>query len=324
MGASRGFIVAIDLHMHSVYSGGGHDFPDTIFRYARARGLSAIVLTEHDTVDSLPEAMAAAAKWGVDTVPGIEITCGASVVGRHSIHVLAYFFDADAPAFQALATRMDEAARKREQLLAAALQANGTAVSADDLSETERRYYPEAVGRRIRGSHAYGILRGTARRCSGLSGRKIEEIAMQVELPALDEVCASVRLAGGITMWAHPLSRQPLGAVSEFKRAALRLFELGLDGFEAISYKHSPDVTRALVEFARACGRPYSGGGDCHAHRFGCAWEGCCNHAPRLGTLDVPDEVLSAMRRYWQRRGGRWRGEDRCPPCGHRAGEGDR
>lgn len=45
----------IDLHMHSLYSDGNYT-PSQLATYAKQKGLSAISLTDHDTIDGLNEA----------------------------------------------------------------------------------------------------------------------------------------------------------------------------------------------------------------------------------------------------------------------------
>lgn len=45
----------IDLHTHSVYSDGTYT-PAEIVNYAKEKGLSAVSLTDHDTIDGLDEA----------------------------------------------------------------------------------------------------------------------------------------------------------------------------------------------------------------------------------------------------------------------------
>ena len=49
----------IDLHTHSTKSDGTYT-PQELVRYAQEKGLSAIALTDHDTVDGIAEAISAA------------------------------------------------------------------------------------------------------------------------------------------------------------------------------------------------------------------------------------------------------------------------
>ncbi|MBM4273018.1 MAG: PHP domain-containing protein, partial [Deltaproteobacteria bacterium] len=63
----------IDLHTHSTASDGSYR-PAEVVQLAKEGGLKAIALTDHDTIDGIPEAMAAGARWGVEIIPGVEIS----------------------------------------------------------------------------------------------------------------------------------------------------------------------------------------------------------------------------------------------------------
>ena len=81
-----------DLHSHSTASDGTCP-PAEVMRRARAAGLDAIALTDHDTVAGHAEARAALPP-GLTLVPGMELSCR---LDGHSLHVLAYLFDPAEP-----------------------------------------------------------------------------------------------------------------------------------------------------------------------------------------------------------------------------------
>ena len=62
----------IDLHTHSSASDGS-DSPEELVRKAAAKGLAAVALPDHDSMDGLPEAQAAARRCGLRFFRGIEI-----------------------------------------------------------------------------------------------------------------------------------------------------------------------------------------------------------------------------------------------------------
>lgn len=89
----------IDLHTHSLVSD-GTDTPTELVANAAAAGLTAVALTDHDTFDGLAEAASAGERYGVEVVPGMELSCSR---GGQSVHLLAYGAD---PADAALAEEM--------------------------------------------------------------------------------------------------------------------------------------------------------------------------------------------------------------------------
>ena len=86
----------IDLHVHSTASDGSLT-PRELVYYAAEKQLSAIALTDHDTVSGLAEAMAASHHAGIELIPGVEMSC---VWGGTEIHILGYFADTGSSALQ--------------------------------------------------------------------------------------------------------------------------------------------------------------------------------------------------------------------------------
>lgn len=78
-----------DLHTHSAISDGTTS-PRQIAELALTIGLAGFALTDHDTIEGWQEARLAAKEFGLEFLPGIELTTNEQ--GR-SIHLLAYGTD---------------------------------------------------------------------------------------------------------------------------------------------------------------------------------------------------------------------------------------
>lgn len=63
-----------DLHMHTIYSYDGTATVSAVLRRAHEAGLSVIAITDHDEITGALEAVKLAQRYGVDVIPGIEIT----------------------------------------------------------------------------------------------------------------------------------------------------------------------------------------------------------------------------------------------------------
>ncbi|MDP8908403.1 MAG: PHP domain-containing protein, partial [Chloroflexota bacterium] len=99
----------VDLHTHTNASDGFHA-PAALVDLASGRGLSVLGITDHDTVDGLPEAHARAATVGLTIVPGVEL----STTGMGAdVHVLGYFVDETDDAFVARLRELAAARRDR-------------------------------------------------------------------------------------------------------------------------------------------------------------------------------------------------------------------
>ena len=63
----------VDLHIHTAYSD-GTDTPNQVARAAKLKGLDMIAITDHDNLSGYYEALHEAKIWGMDLVPGVEIS----------------------------------------------------------------------------------------------------------------------------------------------------------------------------------------------------------------------------------------------------------
>ena len=118
-------VPAFDLQAHSTYSDGALA-PAAVVALAARGGIELLALTDHDTVDGVPEALAAAAERGMRLSPAAELS---SVHGEHEdLHVLGYELD-------------DRDATLRDTL-------------ADFREDRGRRCPPRAGARRSRGGRA--------------------------------------------------------------------------------------------------------------------------------------------------------------------------
>src|SRR5213592_4784057 len=105
----------IDLHSHSTVSD-GLDAPAALVGRMAEAGLTAFALTDHDTLQGLPEARAEAEKRGIELISGAEIS--AEWGGQDDIHVLALFVDENNAAFNAALELRQEERRSRGERMA--------------------------------------------------------------------------------------------------------------------------------------------------------------------------------------------------------------
>ncbi len=78
----------VDLHTHTTASDGEYS-PRELVRLAHDAGLRAIAITDHDTIGGLEEGLAAGNEFGIEVIPGVEI----SVDYKGEMHMLGYYVD---------------------------------------------------------------------------------------------------------------------------------------------------------------------------------------------------------------------------------------
>ena len=107
----------IDLHLHTRYSDGSWT-PAELCQAAARLELAAIAVTDHDTLDGIPQMLAAGQQFGVEVLPAVEIT---GRIKTREVHLLGYF---PGPTWQSpeLQAVLDHAKRVREKRVGAMVE----------------------------------------------------------------------------------------------------------------------------------------------------------------------------------------------------------
>lgn len=241
--------------------------------------MTTLALTDHDTMEGVPDAMAAGARLGVAVVPGVELSARVPV---GAMHLLGYFRH---PAPPAVVARLAEL---RLQRVGRARQ------MADRLAEMGAPLVWDDVARRARGSvgrpHLADALVAAghvADRAEAFDRYLADDGPAYVPSAAMDpeEALRLVSAAGGAPVLAHPYSLR-LG------RAALRAFveelrRLGLRGIEVHRPDHDAVDTRALADLARDLELVAGGGSDFHRPEGPVELGDTGDHAVPLGAVDA-------------------------------------
>ncbi len=78
-----------DLHTHTTFSDGIFS-PYELVKKCKQRGLSVIAITDHDSVSAFPDAIEYGKEFGVEVIPGVELS---AMVEDKDVHILGYFLD---------------------------------------------------------------------------------------------------------------------------------------------------------------------------------------------------------------------------------------
>ena len=118
----------IDLHTHSTCSDGTF-LPAEVVKLAKEKGISAIALTDHDTLDGLPEAIEAGKKYGVEVITGIEFSVNADT----EMHMLGLNFNIDCPSIREVLDEMIIEREKRNHIVIEKLAELGMYITIEDI-----------------------------------------------------------------------------------------------------------------------------------------------------------------------------------------------
>lgn len=250
----------IDLHTHSTASD-GTDSPADLVRTADAAGLDVVAITDHDTTAGWSAAFAARPD-GLTIVPGVEFSCvHHDADGRRvSLHLLAYFVDADDTAIQDEWARLRAGRRTRGATMVARLVEDGYPITWQQVSDLAGG---GSVGRPHIGRAlvAAGVVPDVTTAFSELLSSQRRYYERKPDSDVFDAI-RLVRGAGGLPVFAHPLARRRGPVVGDDVIAAMT--DAGMVGLEVDHPDHDPDDRAHAAGLARELGLLGTGSSDYH------------------------------------------------------------
>ena len=263
----------VDLHSHSTASDGSAA-PEAAAAAAAAAGLSALALTDHDTLDGVGAAQRAAAEVGLEIVTGVELS---AFENERETHVLGLHLTATGP-IEARLAAFRSFRRERAERIVAVLNTLAIPLSLDDVL---REAGAGAIGRPhiARAMVAGGWARDVRDAFDRWLGFRKPAFVPKQTL-GVAEAIRLVHSAGGIAVLAHP-------GASGTREWLESLAAVGLDGVEVRHPSHTAEDIARLGALADHLGLVPSGGSD---------WHGASTGPRVLNALRVPYDWLDRQR----------------------------
>ncbi|MBQ6272989.1 MAG: PHP domain-containing protein [Oscillospiraceae bacterium] len=271
----------IDLHIHTTASDGTLS-PAEVVRTAHEMGLSAIAVTDHDTVSGCAEAAAEGKALGMEVVPGVELS---SRYGK-TIHILGYFVRTESPILTRVLAGVVAERDARNRKMAALMAADGIPVDYDEMLE---RFGP-VIGRPAFGQMLVSL--GLAKNVPDAFDRYIEK-GQRYYLPrkmlSIERSVEVIREAGGVPVLAHPFQYR-------LEEPALRqliehCMDHGLLGMECRYSRYDEEQSQYLLGLAKEYGLVPTGGSDFHGSN-----KPGLSIGSGFGSLSVPAAWLEPLR----------------------------
>ncbi|MFC2946801.1 PHP domain-containing protein [Virgibacillus sediminis] len=244
-----------DLHVHSSYSDGSSSV-GVVLEQASIHGVEQISFVDHDTVDGLPEALRLGEKYGVEVIPGIELSAYDFVRNR-KVHVLGYYYDPTAPHIKSvcqpiLERRQAHSLWQIEQIKAAGFDLDIAAIK--QTMGPGKTIYKQHIMRHLT-TAAYSSTKYKQLYKSLFKGRGVAAGDI-VYMDVFDAVQAIVS-DGGLAVVAHP------GQLNSFEIIP-ELAKKGLGGIERNHPDHDPVDQQKVEEIAERYNLIMTGGTDYH------------------------------------------------------------
>lgn len=269
MSADAGRPAFVDLHTHSTASDGTLS-PEGVIEAAQRCGLTALALTDHDTIDGVPAARAAGERVGIRVIAGVELS---AFQGENEIHLLALHLTQ----LEALEKRLGELRSSRYTRAQKIVEKLNTLGIPLTLEEVLQQSNGGAVGRPhvARALIARGFVHDFRDAFTKYLGNAGSAFVPKEPL-SIEDAIAIAHEAGGLAIWAHP------GDGGRRERLE-PLVAAGLDGLEIRHPSHSAEDVKRFQALSDFFNLVPSGGSD---------WHGAPDGPRRLGIMNIPAEWL--------------------------------
>ncbi|MEA2733750.1 MAG: 3,5-nucleoside bisphosphate phosphatase [Humisphaera sp.] len=248
----------VDLHCHSTASDGTLP-PREVIRLAKQSNLTALALTDHDTVAGCAEARDEAGKVGIDFLCGIEISAEYPPPG--TLHILGYGVDPENPALKSLTETLIAGRDNRNPRIVEKLNEMGVAVT---MKEWEDKAKGGVLGR----PHLAAILarKGYVSSIKHAFDKYIGQGApayFDKERLTPRQAFERIAASGGVAVLAHPIQLRTQND-AQLERVIKDLVDLGLAGLEVVHSDHDDAWIAKCAALADRFGLIKTGGSDFH------------------------------------------------------------
>jgi predicted metal-dependent phosphoesterase TrpH len=263
-----------DLHLHSTASDGRFS-PAELVRKAVGEGLTVISLTDHDTVDGIAPALAAARAFPqLRLIPGIEVSTD---ISGGEAHILGYFIDHVDGSLQAALEQMRNSRLERARRMVTRLEEMGYPLEWERVQAIAgggvigRPHIAQAMLER-------GYIESLKEAFTKYIGRDGPAYVEREKVTPAGAVELVIR-AKGLPVLAHPLT------VPEPEQMAVELKAVGLVGIEAYYAGYTAEDVERLVSMADRHNLITTGGTDYHG----------LDTDASIGGVDIPEESLENL-----------------------------
>ncbi|MGF7058774.1 inositol monophosphatase family protein [Brassicibacter mesophilus] len=263
-----------DLHVHTNVSDSSYSIEDTI-KMAKENGVTHLGITDHDTTNGLKKAIKIGKHYGVNIIPGIEISAF-DFEKNKKIHILGYNFNLDAPNIRKICDEFIEKRHNNSLWQIERLSEQGYDITVAEVAKRARYstcFYKQHImdvliekgyTDKVYSELYYQLFKG-----EGICSRDIRHIDVF-------EAVKAIKADGGIAILAHPGQQDSYYLIDDLVKA-------GLDGVEIYHEDHTVEDYTKIFEYRDKYNLILTGGSDYH---------GIYGSDVQIGNICMPDDYI--------------------------------
>ncbi len=256
--------MSYDLHIHSTMSD-GESTPEELVDVALQRGLSAIALTDHDTIEGVERGLQYARKKGLHFIPGIEL----SAYDDCEVHILGYNVDYQSSFFVEKIYELQQIRKARNQEIIRKLRAHGVKIKVTNELEGNSKGRSHIAAMLVE----QGFVRTKGEAFDKYLGKGAPCYLSTMRISAVEAV-ELITQGGGTAVLAHPYRFMQEHDCDSFIKS---MVDVGLKGIEVYYPNYGAEARGELIALANRYNLICTGGSDHHSE----------SHGAKLGSINV-------------------------------------
>jgi predicted metal-dependent phosphoesterase TrpH len=264
----------VDLHLHTFFSDGTYS-PEEMVGHASKHRLSAVALTDHDTVEGCDRAAKACAAARIEFIPGTELTAQQD---ENELHILGYLVDIQNTRLREETAKFQLVRQNRIREIVSRLNSINVRLEADavfKLANCRAPGRPHVARAMVQAGLCRSLDEAFERYLKKNRPAWVPKFKMSAS-----EAIDLIHQAGGVAVLAHP-------GLNHSDEVIPSMVEAGLDGIECFHTKHSTSIAEHYLEIADEFHLLVTGGSDCH---------GMSKGKPLIGSVKVPYQHVEKLK----------------------------
>lgn len=263
-----------DLHIHTNKSDSTFS-PEEVVRYAAKCGLSAIAITDHDSVEAIPLVNEYTSQYGIEVIPGVELSSDAN---GEEVHILGYYIDFKKEWFLDRLQFLRETRTKRALQMIGKLNELGLKITIQDVLNISGE---GAIGRMhiARALLERKYISAIAEAFQKYIGKGRYAYVKKYRITPREAIDMVDKL-GGISVLAHP-------QIMNIDSIIPIMIKQGLQGIEVYHSDHTHEGEEKYLAMTRSYNLLVTGGSDCH---------GIGKGKVLMGTVKIPYELVEKLK----------------------------
>lgn len=246
-----------DFHVHTNASDGSY-YPGELIKKAKQEGIKTIAITDHDTVSGIEEALQVGKEFGINVIPGVEISIDFS---PGTMHICGYFIDTNNSKLKEGLEFVQKARRNRNPKIIKKLNKLGLKI---DYQEVKSIAGPDQVGRPHFAKVLLdkGIVKSTKEAFKKYLAKGASCYVDKKRL-LINEAIEMIKEAGGVVILAHPVQLK-IKDIEDYRKLFAELKKSGVDGIEVYSSHNTKEENKIFKQMAEEFEFIVTGGSDFH------------------------------------------------------------